>query len=107
MMVYNEPKIQFTGLTEIEKRTEMDYNLDEIIQELLDLKKQIHDHPKQKEHQLSEFKKRYPYTSKDEALISLLNDPECSIEIIARLLIHECSGVRFSSSFYKILDHLL
>ena len=85
----------------------MDYNLEKTMQDLLKLKNIIQNNTEQIESCLQEFKKRYPYTSKDEALISLLNDQGCSIEILARLLIHECNGTRFSSSFYEMLDRLL
>ena len=37
-MVYNEPKIQFYGLFNREKRKKMDYNLEKTMQDLLKLK---------------------------------------------------------------------
>lgn len=80
-----------------------DYNLEEVLQDLEELKKNTNEHPEMYKEIISEFKKKYPYTSEESVLIDLLNRDDTNIELIAKLLIMECKRERFSDDFYKRL----
>lgn len=80
-----------------------DYNLEEALQDLEELKKNANEHPELSKEIISEFKKKYPYTSEERVLIDLLNRDDTNIELIAKLMIMECKGERFSDDFYKML----
>ncbi len=75
------------------------------VHDLNQLKQHLILYPKKQVELIAAFKIKYPYTSSDEALITLLFDEKCNLSIIAKLLLHECSKEPFSDHFYEMLQN--
>jgi len=80
------------------------YNLEEVIQELDELKSSFTDEKEKNLELIEDFKKEFPFNSSSEALLDLMNEPEVETRMIAKLVISECKKEIFPDSLHHDLS---
>lgn len=80
------------------------YNLDEVIQQLEELKAELTDNKEKNLELVEDFKKEFSFSSSSEALLDLLNESEVEIRMIAKLVISECRKEVFPDLLSQTFD---
>ncbi|MBR5206889.1 MAG: hypothetical protein IKV65_00150 [Erysipelotrichaceae bacterium] len=80
------------------------YNLDEVIQQLEELKAELTDNKEKNLELVEDFKKEFAFSSSSEALLDLLNETEVEIRMIAKLVISECRKEVFPDLLSQTFD---
>lgn len=80
------------------------YNLDEVIQQLEELKAELTDNKEKNLELVEDFKKEFAFSSSSEALLDLLNESEVEIRMIAKLVISECRKEVFPDLLSQTFD---